>query len=256
MRLLPKPRRQAMFALYAFCREVDDIGDGDLPEPIKREQLDAWRAEIARLYAQTPTTAIGQALLGPIKAYGLEREDFLAVIDGVAMDATGAMLAPTMAELKLYCQRVAGAVGRLSVKIFGAEDRLGKTLAAHLGEALQLTNVLRDLVADAEAGRLYLPRELLAKHGITARDPRAVLRDPRIAGVLADLAEMAREMYREAEQLVANGPRRALRPAAVMMAVYRRLLERLIARGWKRLDQPVELAPFEKLWIALRHGLM
>ncbi len=256
MRLLPRPRREAMFAVYAFCREVDDIADDEAAVALKRARLGRWREEIDRLYAGRPRSPIARALADPVARYGLAREDFLALIDGMEMDAGDAMRAPSMAELELYCARVAGAVGLLSVRVFGATGETARRLALTLGEALQLVNILRDLAEDAERGRLYLPRELLAAHGIAARDPRAVLADPALGAVCDDLADLARRRFAETRALLAACPRRPMRPAVVMMTVYGRLLDRLARRGWTRLDTPVRLSTAEKLWVALRHGVL
>jgi phytoene synthase len=144
MRLLPADKRQAMFAVYAFCRVVDDIADGDLPEAAKLRQLQGWREEIDRLYAGDARDPIARALIEPIRRFGLAREDFIAMIDGMETDARGGLIAPSMADLELYCSRVAGAVGLLSVRIFGAPQQGRHELARALGEAVQLTNVLRD----------------------------------------------------------------------------------------------------------------
>ena len=160
MRLLPKARREGMFAIYAFCRAVDDIAD-DLPT---REQkiagLAAWRADIAALYAgEMPHDPLARLLVKPIADFALRRADFEAVIDGMETDALNDIQAPSMAELDLYCDRVASAVGRLSVRAFGETSLAGDRTAYALGRALQLTNILRDVVEDADRGRLYLPRE-------------------------------------------------------------------------------------------------
>ncbi|MEX0814604.1 MAG: presqualene diphosphate synthase HpnD, partial [Dongiaceae bacterium] len=249
-------RREAMFAVYAFCRAVDDIADDAAPVAVKRARLGRWREEIDRLYAGRPQSPIARALADPVARYGLAREDFLALIDGMEMDAGNAMRAPSMAELELYCARVAGAVGLLSVRVFGATGETARRLALTLGEALQLVNILRDLREDAERGRLYLPRELLAAHGIASRDPRVVLAHPALGAVCDDLAAVARRRFAEARVLLAACPRRPMRPAVVMMTVYGRLLDRLVRRGWTRLDAPVRLSAAEKFWVALRHGVL
>jgi phytoene synthase len=153
MRILPPAKREACFAVYAFCREVDDIADGDAPQTEKRAELAAWRAEIERLYADAPTRPVTRVLLPAIADYGLEREAFLALIDGMEMDANGPIRAPSWEELLLYCSRVAGAVGRLCVRIFGVPGSDGRALAESLGRALQLTNILRDLAEDASICR-------------------------------------------------------------------------------------------------------
>jgi phytoene synthase len=254
MRLLPRAKREAMFAVYAFCRAVDDIADGDLPAERKLAALADWRREIDRLYAGAPEDPVARALLAPVARFGLRKQDFLAVIDGVEMDARGPIVAPPMAELELYCMRVAGAVGCLSVRIFGAPQPAGDRLAAELGEAVQLTNLLRDIAEDAAVGRLYLPRELLAEAGVPANP--AVARDhPRLAVVCERVAERAEARFRAADATLAGLSRRDLKPARIIRAIYHRLLERLRERGFRTLEPPVKLGRSEKLAIALRNLL-
>ncbi|MDH3597052.1 MAG: squalene/phytoene synthase family protein, partial [Rhodospirillales bacterium] len=154
MRVLPKARREAMFAIYAFCREVDDVADGPDAPAAKLASLEEWRAEIARLYDGRPTRPTTRALAGPVAAYGLPREEFLAVIDGMEMDARAAVVAPSLEDFALYCRRVAGAVGMLSIHAFGAEEPHAREIAVALGEALQITNILRDLAEDAAEGQV------------------------------------------------------------------------------------------------------
>lgn len=255
MRLLPKSRRQAMYAIYAFAREVDDIADEPASNDDKRRRLDAWRVEIEALYAGRPATLTGRALAGPVAEYGLRRKDFLALIEGMEMDAYADMRGPPMAELERYCDRVASAVGRMSVRVFGAGGPAADTVAEHLGQALQLTNILRDLLEDAERGRLYLPGELLDKHRIETREPLAVLADPRLPRVCDELAAIAIERYRKAQLAFDECPARPMRAALVMMHIYRRLLDALLRRGWRRHAEPVKVAKRVKILIALRHGL-
>ena len=161
MRRLPEQKRQAMYAIYAFCREVDDIADGADGEEQKRAVLGLWRGEIERLYADRPRNSIALALQRPVAVFGLKKEDFRAVIDGMEMDAQPSIRIPDMDELTLYCDRVACAVGRLSVRVFGLDDDTGRALAFAQGQALQLTNILRDIDEDARNDRLYVPNDLL-----------------------------------------------------------------------------------------------
>ncbi len=192
MRVLPKPRREAMFAIYAFCREVDDVADEPGAPEGKLARLEAWRAEIERLYEGRPTRPTTRALAGPIAAFDLPKEEFLAVIDGMEMDAREAMVGPSLEDFTLYCRRVAGAVGMLSIHAFGAREPQAREIAVALGEALQITNILRDLAEDADRGRLYVPRELLEAHGVMTRDPQAVLDHPGLVPASAELAARAR----------------------------------------------------------------
>lgn len=256
MRILPPARREAMFAVYAFCREVDDIADGEASVPEKMDALDAWREEIGRIFRGAPRCATARALVGPARRYDLEEDELLAVVDGMTMDVSGMMRAPPREVLSLYCRRVAGAVGLLSIRAFGAPQKRARDFALALGDALQLTNILRDLRQDAAMGRLYLPRETLAAHGIDSGEPDAVLRHPALPQVCQALAEEARQRYAEAEAALADCPGGALRPAIVMMMSYRRILERLCQAGWRNLDDAVAVSKAEKLWIAFRYGLM
>ncbi len=255
MRILPKPRRDAMFAIYAFCREVDDVADEDGDPTGKLLDLEEWRAEIARLYDGRPTLPTTQALAEPVKAFKLPKGEFLAIIDGMEMDAREAMVAPSMDDLVLYCRRVAGAVGMLSIRAFGARERVAPEIAVVLGEALQITNILRDLAEDAERGRLYLPRELLSEAGIETVDPAEVLRHPGLVRVCAQLAAMVRARFARTRELMAGCDPRPLKPCILMMQVYERTLDRLERRGWDRPAVAVRISKLEKLWIALRYGL-
>ena len=256
MRLLPEARRDAMFAVYAFCREVDDIADSDDPPARKRDGLAQWRDEVGAIYAGHPRTALGRVLAETVVAYRLPREHFLAIIDGMAMDAERDIRGPSLAELDLYCDRVASAVGRLSVRIFGTDVPAADRVAASLGRALQLTNILRDLAEDGARGRLYLPKESLAKHGIASDDPAIVLKHPALPLACEEVAAIAEKHFIEAARAMTECPRRAMRPAAVMGAVYHALLVRLRAEGWRDVATPVKVPSATKLWLAVRHGLM
>jgi phytoene synthase len=255
MQLLPYQRREAMYALYAFCREVDDIADGDASRSLKQTLLSDWRSEIAQLYAGRPRQPLTRALGKAVHLYGLPCCDFLAVIDGMEMDARTDIRAPAMTDLDLYCERVAVAVGRLSMRIFGEETPAGERVAAELGRALQLTNILRDLAEDARRHRLYLPRELLQAHGICATTPSWVLAQPALPNVCRDLAMLAEGHYAAAADAIGACPRSKVRPAAVMLGIYRALLHELLARGWRNLDEPVRIPGWRKLGLVVRHGL-
>ena len=255
MQLLPYQRREAMYALYAFCREVDDIADGDATRSLKDVLLSDWRSEIALLYAGRPHHAVTRALSEAVRLYSLQCSDFLAIIDGMEMDARTDIRAPRLAELDLYCERVAVAVGRLSVRIFGEETPAGERVAAELGRALQLTNILRDLAEDAGRHRLYLPRELLQAHGIFATIPSWVLAQPALPDVCRDVARLAEGHYAAAAEAIAACPRHKMRPAAVMLGIYRALLHELLTRGWQHLDEPVRIPAWRRLALVCRHGL-
>ncbi len=256
MRLLPQERRNGMYAVYAWCREVDDIADSDRPIASKLAMLDDWRDEIEALYAGHPRQLISHALHDPMLRYDLRRQDFLAVIDGMEMDARGDIRAPDLATLDLYCARVASAVGHLSVHVFGDASPTAHRVAESLGRALQLTNILRDLDEDAQRGRLYLPREILDRHGLRSIAPMLALRDPALPAVCRDVAAIAERHFADAKQAMAQCRRRAMRPAALMGAVYRATLRELLRGGWRDPAARVSLSPMLKLWLALRNGLV
>ena len=255
MRVMPKSQREAMYAIYAFCRAVDDIADdATSPRVVRAASLDRWRNDIDALYARAPA---GNAtfLSDIVQSYGLRKKDFHAVIDGMEMDVANDICAPDLATLDLYCDRVASAVGRLSIKVFGMDEEPGDALAHHLGQALQLTNIVRDLDEDAALGRLYLPREFLEAAGVQAREPISVLDDPRIDHVARSVAHKAHAHYAEAMRILEGRPKGLLRAPRLMAAVYARILSRMEARGWNPPRTRVRLSKPELLFILLRHGL-
>lgn len=256
MRLLPLARRDAMFAIYAFCRVVDDIADGEDAPAEKRRQLARWREEIDALFSGRPSEPVARALAEPVRAFELRRADFLAVIDGMDMDAEADIVAPDMATLDLYCDRVASAVGRLSVRAFGAKGEAADRVAHHLGRALQLANILRDIAEDAARGRLYLPADLLRAHGVAWTPIQAALDDPNLRAVCRDLAAIAYRHFDDAEAAMAACPRRAMRTARIMGAAYRAILDRLVAWDWRDLTTPVKVPLWLKIWILVRHGVI
>ena len=259
MRILPEQQRDAMFAVYAFCREVDDIADGEDSLDVKRANLDRWRRNIEALYAGSapdPATPVLSALGPAISLYDLDKVDFLEILSGMEMDTDGSMLVPDCNRLQQYCDRVASAVGLLSIKIFGDSGPEARAFALNLGTALQLTNILRDLKDDARMGRLYLPREQFERFDISTDTPDAMLAHPKLPEICDSVAERAREKFQEADENLAKADARALKPAIVMMMNYRRILERLISRRWRNLDDDAGLSKPEKLWITLRYGVM
>ena len=255
MRILPPDRRMAMYAIYAFCRLVDDIADDPAPFDTILPRLDDWRDRVRSLYAGRADGAVERVLLRAVVEYDLQKRDFDAVIDGMQMDAESAIAAPDMATLDLYCDRVAAAVGRLSVRAFGDASAAADRVAWSLGRALQLTNILRDVAEDAARGRLYLPREWLQEAGVPL-DPQAALAHPLLPMVCVRVATQARLHFADAQLAMEACDQRAMKPARVMAASYAAILDRLEARGWNHLDQAVKVARWRKLWIALRHGVL
>lgn len=258
MRLLPAERRDGMYAVYAFCREVDDIAD-DLAVAADQKiaALAEWHTEIDALYAGRPRRLIACALREPVRRYALRRGDFHTVIDGMEMDAASDIRAPDMATLDLYCARVAGAVGHLSVHVFGDASDDAHSVAESLGRALQLTNILRDLDEDAERGRLYLPREILEGFGVPSdATPQNVLRHPALPEVCRQVATIADGHFAAAAAAMSRCSRRAMRPAALMAAFYRAMLETMRQSDWRQPAQRVHLSKARKLGLVLRHGII
>jgi squalene synthase HpnD len=252
MRVLPPDRRQAMYAIYAFCRIVDDIADDD-ESPCRATRLQEWRERIAGLYRGEADGAVTRVLLSAVSRFGLRQQDFLAVIDGMQMDTDTPIVAPDLPTLDLYCDRVAAAVGRLSVRAFGDSSPAADRVAHALGRALQLTNILRDLQEDAERGRLYLPREWLDEARVP-HDPRAALSAPGLGSVCNRVAALAHRYFEDAAAAMRTCERKKMRAARLMAATYAAILARLERRGWDNPGTRVSLPKWQKVWLALRYG--
>ncbi|NWG26580.1 MAG: presqualene diphosphate synthase HpnD [Pseudorhodoplanes sp.] len=254
MRILPKAQRKAIYEIYSFCRAVDDVADEGGPKDERLAELNRWRADVDALYAGRPTPRIA-GLAGPLRAFKFAREDFLAIIDGMEMDVHADIQAPDYRTLDLYCDRVASAVGRLCVKVFGMGREDGIALAYHLGRALQLTNIVRDIDEDAQINRLYLPREALDAAGIAASDPRTVLASPQIGHACAWVLERAQRHFDEADFVMARSPRKTVRMPRAMAEAYKVMLSRMIARGFAPPRERVRLGKPHLIWIMLRYAL-
>jgi presqualene diphosphate synthase len=255
MRILPKPQREAMYAIYGFCRQVDDIADSPGARDLRLAALAAWRSGIEALYRGNPTAETGD-LAQPVRTFGLQKDDFLAVIDGMEMDARADIRAPSWSELDLYCDRVASAVGRLSVRIFGLDIGVGRDLAHHLGRALQLTNILRDLDEDAAVGRLYLPREALHQAGIETTQPAAALASPALDRACGPVVTAARRHFDRAHAIMAASSRRAVRAPRTTGEVYRLMLERMAERGFAPPRPPIRLGRARLAVILMRYAFI
>jgi presqualene diphosphate synthase len=252
MRMLPKAEREAMYSIYGFCRAVDDIADDHLGDRTERASaLDGWRRDLDAAYAgRNPGRAA--MVVQSIRDFGLDRSDFEAVIDGMAMDVARDICWPSFEELDLYCDRVASAVGRLSVRVFGMDRAPGLELAHHLGRALQLTNILRDIDEDAAIGRVYLPREALTGAGIALGAPLAVVDDPRIDAAVRPLVAQVHDHYRAADAVLAARPAGHLIAPRLMEAVYSKLLKRMEKIGWVPPRRRVRVSKPVLLWTIAR----
>lgn len=254
MRILPREQREAMFYIYSFCRKVDDIADSDGPRAERLEALAQWRRDMDALYAGNPPPRVAP-YQSAVKRFGLKREDFIAIIDGMEMDVPAEIRAPDEATLDLYCDRVASAVGRLSVRVFGLSEEDGIALSHNLGRALQLTNILRDLDEDAGIGRLYLPRELLDAAGIASSDPQVVAADPNVPKACAPIVARVKVYFAKADEIMARYPRSNVRAPRIMSKYYQEILKRLLARGFVPPRQSVKLSKAAKMSILLRYAV-
>lgn len=254
MAILPRPQRDAMFEIYSFCRAVDDIADGEGSREEKTAALDVWRRDIAALY-DGGHAGLAQGLITPLREFSFRQEDFLAVIDGMQMDVDENIVAPDAEKLDLYCDRVASAVGRLSVRVFGLPEQEGIDLAHHLGRALQLTNILRDIDEDAGIGRLYLPRELLIGAGILDATPEQVAARDDLDPVGRPLLAQARDHFYKAEAIMAGRPRAEIRAPKIMYLAYRAIWRRLDRRGFTAPREKISTPKLALLGAFLRYGL-
>lgn len=255
MRILPRRKRDAMFEIYKFCRKVDDVADSSGPRDARLAELQRYRDDVAALYAGQASERMG-GFLGPVKDFGLRRDDFLAIIDGMEMDVVSDIRAPDLKTLDLYCDRVASAVGRLSVRVFGLQNDDGIALSHHLGRALQLTNILRDVDEDADIGRLYLPREYLAAAGIESNDPRTVLAHLNLGQACAPLIEKAREHFRQAQAIMDRQSRANVKAPRIMAEAYAPMLDKLEQRGFTAPRERVRLDRLHLIGAVLRYGII
>jgi len=248
---LPRKKKEAMHALYAFCREVDDVVDECRDQDLAAIKLAWWREEIELVYAGRAEHPVGRALVGTVKEFQLEKEHFLEIINGMEMDLRQSRYAD-FASLSLYCYRVASVVGLISVRIFGFRDEQTLKYAHDLGMAFQLTNIIRDVGEDAERGRVYLPQDELQRFGVTEADISEGRNTAEFVALMRFQAERAEEFYERALDELPPCDKAAQRPGLVMAAVYRALLKEIVAADFPVLRSRVRLTKLFKLWLVAR----
>lgn len=248
---LPEKQRQAIIALYAFCREVDDTVDEISDVDVARKKLEWWRFEIAQMFKGEAAHPVGKALQTAIQNFDLHEEYFMEIIDGMEMDLDQFSY-QEFKHLALYCHRAASVVGLLSVEIFGYQDRKTLKYAENLGMALQLTNIIRDVREDAERGRIYLPQEDLQKFNLKTEDILALKSSDELTACLKFEADRARQYYKQAMDALPNSDRYNQRTGLIMAAIYEATLDEIEDDGFKVMQQRVSLTPLRKLWIAWR----
>lgn len=246
---LDQARRQAITALYAFCREVDDVVD-ECPDPtLAHAKLAWWRTEIAALYQGQPSHPVTQSLATALQGFSLPQEQLLEIIDGMEMDLLQARYADFKA-LHLYCYRVASVVGLLAAEIFGYTDRRTLKYAHDLGLAFQLTNIIRDVGEDARRGRIYLPQDELARFGVSEADLLQTRYSEAFRRLMEFQVERAQSMYDQAFALLPTSDRKAQRAGLIMAAIYRATLDEIVRDGCRVLDRRMSLTPLRKIWLA------
>ena len=246
---LPAERRRAITALYAFCREVDDIADEVTDIGVARTKLAWWRTEVANLFSGHPQHPVTKALAPFVKEYGLDAGRMNEIIDGMEMDLVYHRY-PDFDSLKLYCHRAAGVVGQLSASIFGFAKPTTLEYAEALGLAFQLTNIIRDVGEDARRGRVYIPQDELARFGLTSEDILARRGGEAFQELMGFQAERAQSYYELAYSKLAQEDRASQRAGLIMAAIYRTLLDEIRRDRYDVLDKRVALTPLRKLWIA------
>jgi phytoene synthase len=248
---LPPERRAAITALYAFCREVDDVVDECQDVAPAAVRLEWWRQEVERIAAGQPQHPVGQALQAAGKRFNLPREHLLEIIDGMEMDLQQARY-PDFKHLSLYCYRVASVVGLLAAEIFGFQDRQTLKYAHDLGIAFQLTNIIRDIGEDARRGRIYIPVEELRQFNIPAADILQNRYSDNFTALMRFQLQRAEHYYDQAFRQLPAIDRKTQRPGLVMAAIYRALLKEIEAENFQVLHQRIALTPLRKLWLACK----
>jgi len=246
---LPPDQRQAITALYAFCREVDDVVDECSDVGVARTKLDWWRSEIERCFNDNPTHPVTCALLTPVQTRNLPKEYFQEIIDGMAMDLENNRY-ESFSDLALYCHRVAGVVGLLSAEIFGYRDHQTLKYAETLGTAFQLTNILRDVREDAERGRIYLPLDEMLEYKVNPHDLLSLKPGEGMHALCHHQAQRAHDYYQRAIDYLPDTDRETQRTGLIMAAIYRTLLHEIETDDYHIMEHRVRLTPLRKLWIA------
>jgi 15-cis-phytoene synthase len=246
---LPPQQRRAITALYAFCREVDDVVDECSDPSLARIKLAWWRKQVEQMFTNEAEHPVSRALAPHLIPYHITRERLLAIIDGMEMDLDQTRYLD-WANLEKYCWRVAGVVGQLSAAIFGYGDPRTLAYAEKMGLAFQLTNIIRDVGEDARRGRIYLPVNELQQFDVKAAEILNGTYSPRFSALMQFQADRARQLYRQAMTLLPAADRRAQRPGLMMAAIYYALLDEIERDNWQVLHQRISLTPIRKLWLA------
>lgn len=252
--MLPKAKREAMYTIYAFCRHIDDIVDGDAEMSEKQELIKAWREELDNIYdKKVPATEIGRRIYKNCMRFKLPKEEFMRLIDSISMDVPQPLQAPSLDQFMKYCRGVAGVPGSLSLRIFGCKDeKIIEDLSTTLGNALQITNILRDVKEDALSNRLYIPKEFLQKAKISSHDPKAVIVDKNLSVAREELAKLAANDFIKAQELIQKLDKETARPVKMIASIYKKYFDIMQNRGWEIISPKPQISKIKKLTLAMR----
>lgn len=251
MNILEPMKKRAMFSVYAFCRIVDDIADSEKPNQTKMSELQDWKKKIEHLYNKKPSDFLSRELLFAISKFKLLKVDFLSIIDGMKMDIIEEIRYPSNKTINLYCDRVAGAVGCLSMSIFGYHDKKARKYACSLGKAFQFTNILRDLKEDSLRNRCYIPLEIINKQNLIKLQPIEIIKDPRFKKSCNRMIEITLEHYKEAEKLSMNFNKKDIKAAVLMKEIYFSVFKKISNQKWD-INKKIKLSKMEKIIIIFK----
>ena len=254
MYILPTKERRAIYTLYAFCRHIDDIVDGQESLSHKMELLEAWRLELDNIYdKKVPASDIGRNIYKNCMRFNLPKRELISLLDSISMDLPDPLRAPSLEEFERYCRGVACAPGSMSLRILGCKDEdLIKALSLSLGMAMQITNILRDVREDALAGRLYIPEEFLQKAGILSTDPMTVVVDKNLAVAREELAQMADKNYAEAFKQIKKLDKKIARSIRAIAYIYKKYFDIMQNRGWEVISPKPRIGYLSKLFLILK----
>ena len=252
MKILEKEKKNAMFAIYAFCKKTDSIADSFELKSIKKKKIKELRIEIEEIYNNKLNNNFRKTLKYYIDKYKLNKKYFLDIIKGVEMDINDIMICPSKKIFNLYCYRVAGAVGLISLKIFGCYNKKSKSFGLYLANALQITNILRDIKEDKSMGRMYIPRDILDKNGIKTNKIILILKNKKFPDACKNLSKFADLNFNNADKVLKSCSKKKLKSAILMMDTYKLLLKKLKKENWQNLDKKITLTSVEKFFLFIK----
>ncbi len=252
MKILNHEKRSAMFTIYAFCKEIDNIGDSFIEKKEKKKKLNNWKKEIKQIFKKKTNNNLIKSLEKYIKKYKLKKNLLLEIIKGVEMDINNRMIVPKKKIFDLYCYRVAGVVGLLCLCIYQENNKNSRSFALKLAKAFQITNILRDIKEDASMGRLYMPKEILTNLGIKEKSINQIINNQKFYIACRKLSNLAELNFKMAEKELKLCSKNKLKSAILMMLTYKLLLKKLKKRDWESIEKKIKLSIIEKITLFLK----